>query len=249
MAKKKPETPTEEIKTTELTEDCIQITPEQLMEIQGNGMQTVMSIGLAERLWLEDRQDRILYLDEDVDDHILHTLILQIAKINGEDLMTPVEERVPITLIVNSAGGNAFIGMALVNVIQNSKTPIIGVCLGMCASMAFGIFAVCHMRFAVPDAVFMVHDGSVAIADNITKVKDYINFLPKLEERYNKAIASRTKFTTKELSGTSPHDNWYFADELVEMDMVDGIIGKDVELDDIFAFMCDRPCECEACAE
>lgn len=244
MAKKKPETKVEETKI-ELPEGYMEITPEQLMELQGGGMQTIMSIGLAEKLYLEDRQDRILYLDGVVDNDVLHTLILQIAKINGEDFGKPVEERVPITLVINSSGGDSIIGMSLVNTIQTSITPIIGVCLGLCASMAFCVFAVCHTRVAVPDAVFMVHDGSVGIMDSLTKARDYMSFQPKLDARYNKAIASRTKFTTKQLEEISPHDNWYFADELVEMDMIDGIIGKDIALEDIFAFMSATPCCCD----
>lgn len=233
MAKKKPE---ETVETTiEETN-----TPEQLVNV---GMQTVMSIGLAERLWIEDRHDRILYLDGYVDEDVLHTLILQICKINGEDYGIPVEERIPITLIINSGGGNSIIGMSLVNVIQNSNTPVIGVCFGLCASMAFGIFAVCHTRLAVPDAVFMVHDGDVCIGNTATKVKDYMTKLvPKLDEKYNRAIASRTKFTVKELDEMSPHDNWFFADELIEMNMVDGIIGKDISIEDVFAFMSDNDC-------
>lgn len=238
MAKKKPE---ETVETTiEETN-----TPEQLVNV---GMQTVMSIGLAERLWIEDRHDRILYLDGYVDEDVLHTLILQICKINGEDYGIPVEERIPITLIINSGGGNSIIGMSLVNVIQNSNTPVIGVCFGMCASMAFGIFAVCHTRLAVPDAVFMVHDGDVCIGNTATKVKDYMKLVPKLDERYNRAIAARTKFTVKELDEMSPHDNWFFADELIEMNMVDGIIGKDVSIEDVFAFMSDNDC-CECGCE
>lgn len=232
MAKKKPEETVE----TNIEETNV---PEQLINV---GMQTVMSIGLAERLWIEDRHDRILYLDGYVDEDVLHTLILQICKINGEDYGIPVEERIPITLIINSGGGNSIIGMSLVNVIQNSKTPVIGVCFGMCASMAFGIFAVCHTRLAVPDAVFMVHDGDVCIGNTATKVKDYMKLVPKLDERYNRAIAARTKFTVKELDEMSPHDNWFFADELIEMNMVDGIIGKDVSIEDVFAFMSDNDC-------
>ena len=241
MAKKKPE---------ETVETTIEETnsPEQLIELPNVGMQTVMSIGLAERLWIEDRHDRILYLDGYVDEDILHTLILQICKINGEDYGIPVEERIPITLIINSGGGNSIIGMSLVNVIQNSKTPVIGVCFGMCASMAFGIFAVCHTRLAVPDAVFMVHDGDVCIGSTATKVKDYMKLVPKLDERYNRAIAARTKFTVKELDEMSPHDNWFFADELIEMKMVDGIIGKDVSIEEVFAFMSDNDC-CECGCE
>jgi ATP-dependent Clp endopeptidase proteolytic subunit ClpP len=249
MAKKKPETKVDEAIEKEVPEGYVEITPEQLVELQGGGMQTIMSIGLAERLYLEDRQDRILYLDGEVDDDVLHTLILQIAKINGEDFGKPVQERIPITLIINSGGGNAIIGMALVNTIQNSTTPVIGVCLGLCASMAFGVYAVCHTRVSVPDAVFMVHDGYESCPlTTTTKAQDWAKFSPRLAERYNKAVASRTKFTVKELTEIMPHDTWFFADDLVEMDMVDGIIGKDVEMEEIFSFMSDAiECDDEEC--
>lgn len=244
MAKKKPETKVEE------TPVELEANNEQTLEIQGYGMQTVMSIGLAERLYLEDRQDRILYLDGVVDDDILHTCIMQICKINGEDYGKPVEQRVPITLIINCRGGSSMIGMALVNAIQNSTTPIIGCVLGICASMAFAIFAVCHTRIATKDSSFMVHDGLIDLIDNTTKAKDFIKFNSKLDERYNKAIAERTKFTVKELDEMSPHDSWFFADELVEYGMVDGIIGQNIELEEIFSFMSDMDntdcaCGCE----
>ena len=246
MAKKKPETKIEETTAIENEQPL-----EQTLEVQGYGMQTVMSIGLAERLYLEDRQDRILYLDGVVDDDTLHTCIMQICKINGEDFGKPIEQRVPITLIINCRGGSSMIGMALVNTIQNSATPIIGCVLGVCASMAFGIFAVCHTRIATKDSVFMVHDGSIDIATNTTKAKDFVMFDMKIDERYNKAIAERTKFTVKELDEMSPHDSWFFADELIEYGMVDCIIGQDVSIEDIFSFMstmpccCDEDCDCE----
>lgn len=211
-----------------------------------NSMQAIMSIGLAETLYLQDRRDRILYLDGEVDEDVLHTLIMQICKINGEDYGKPLNERVPITLIINSGGGNAIVGMALVNAIQTSCTPVIGVCLGICASMAFGVFAVCHKRISVADATFMVHDGyEYNSCMTTTKAQDWAKFSPRLSNRYNKAIASRTKFTVKELEEMSPHDVWYFADDLVEMGMVDGIIGKDIALGEIFSFMSDYDCDCD----
>ena len=64
---KKDKAPETKIEETSL-DGMIALTPEQFVEMQGGGMQTVMSIGLAERLNLEDRQDRILYLDGEVDD-------------------------------------------------------------------------------------------------------------------------------------------------------------------------------------
>ena len=253
MAAKKSDTKVKAKAKEKETEAKVE-TEETKEEISQNyNPQTIISIGLDERLWLEDRHNRVLYLDDYIDDNILHTLILQIAKFNGEDFGKPVEKRVPITLIINSGGGAAFIGMALVNAIQNSTTPVIGVCLGICASMAFAIFAVCHLRISVPDAVFMVHDGyEFCPSTTTTKAQDWAKFSPRLNERYCKAIASRTKFTVKELTEIMPHDNWFFADDLVEMDMVDSIIGKDVELGEIFDFMAEIPetsCNCEDCDE
>lgn len=236
MAKKKSET-----KIEETNNELEAANGEFMIE---NGMQTVMNIGLAEKLYLEDRSDRILYLDGEVNDNILHTIIMQICKINGEDYGKPTNERTPITLVINCCGGNTMVGMALVNTIQISTTPVIGVCLGVCASMAFAIFAVCHTRVATKDSIFMVHDGLIALADNTTKAKDYIAFQSKLDERYNKSIAERTKFTVKQLDEISPHDSWFFADELVEYGMVDGIIGQDVDLETIFAFVSDGECNC-----
>lgn len=237
MAKKKPETKIEET-SNEL--EAANGEPNT-----GYGMQTVMSIGLAERLQIEDMHDRVLYLDGEVNDDILRTIIMQICKINGEDYGKPINKRKPITLIVNCCGGNTMIGMALVNTIQNSTTPVTGVCLGLCASMAFGIYAVCHKRMSVPDAVFMVHDGyEFCPWTTATKAQDWAKFSPRLTERYNKAIASRTKFTVKELTEIMPHDTWFFADDLVEMNMVDSIIGKDIDLETIFSFISDGECNC-----
>ena len=243
MAKKKPETKIEpEIKIEETNNELEAVNGEPMA---GYGMQTVMSIGLAERLQIEDMYDRVLYLDGEVNDDILRPIIMQICKINGEDCGKPIKERKPITLIINCCGGNTMIGMALVNIIQNSTTPVIGVCLGLCASMAFGIYAVCHTRVSVPDAVFMVHDGyEFCPMTTTTKAQDWAKFSPRLTERYNKAIASRTKFTVKELTEIMPHDTWFFADDLVEMNMVDGIIGKDVDLETIFSFISDGECDC-----
>lgn len=236
MAKKKSETKIEE------TNNELEAVNGESMA--GYGMQTVMSIGLAERIQIEDMHDRVLYLDSEVNDNVLHTIIMQICKINGEDCGKPINERKPITLIINCCGGNMMTGMALVNTIQNSTTPVIGVCLGICASMAFAIFAVCHTRVATKDSIFMVHDGLITLADSTTKAKDYISFQSKLDERYNKAIAERTKFTAKQLDEISPHDSWFFADELMEYDMVDGIIGQDVDLEAVFSFMSNGECNC-----
>ena len=243
MAKKKPIEKPEEIE--------VEVTPEQTVEAQtGGGVQTIMSIGLAEGLCLEDLRDRIFYLDTEVDDTLLHTVTMQILKINGQDFGIPPEDRQPIVLIVNSGGGSVFDGCGLMSAIINSNTPVIGVCVSYAMSMAFSIFSVCHARFAMPNSIFLYHDGYETYSNTATKTADLAAFTPKLDKRINKMIAQRSKFTVKKLEKIAPHDNYWFADEMKEMGIVDAIIGKDISMGEIFGFMSDAvetddECDCE----
>ena len=74
---------------------------------------------------------------------------------------------------------------------------------------------------------------------------DWATFSPKLDKRINKMIAENSKLTVEYLEQIAPHDNYWFADEMVEKDIVDAIIGKDIEMEEIFSFMSDGICECD----
>lgn len=251
MGKKKTEPEVKETTKKELPEGYTEITPEQLLELSGGGMQTIMSIGLAEKLYLEDLGDRLFYLDSDVTSDILHTVTMQIYKINGIDYDVPIDERTPIVLVINSHGGNVEDGIGLMDAIIQSKTPVIGVCVGYAMSMAFAIYSVCHERIAMPNAIFMFHDGIEGMVNTSTKFADWAAFSPKLNRRVYKMIAENSKFTAEYLESIAPHDNYWFADEMIEKNIVDGIIGKDVQMEDIFAFMSDNVfshnCKCGSC--
>lgn len=243
MARRKPEPVAEEI-INEIPEGYIEVASEEVGEEPNGGMQTIMSIGLAEKLYLEDLSDRLFYLDSDVDEGLLHTVTMQIYKINGIDLGIPIEERMPIVLIVNSGGGSVFDGVGLMDAIKQSKTPVLGVCTGYAMSMAFAIYSVCHARFSMPNSIFMFHDGSEYVVNTSTKAADWMGFSPKLDNRINKMIAENSKLTVEHLESIAPHDNYWFADEMLEKGIVDGIIGKDIQMEEIFAFMSEMSCGC-----
>ena len=141
-------------------------------------------------------------------------------------------------------------GVGLMDAIKQSKTPIIGICTGYAMSMAFSIFSVCHVRISMPNAIFMYHDGYESNINTSTKFADWATFSPKLDKRINKMIAENSKFTVEYLEQIAPHDNYWFADEMLEKGIVDSIIGKDIEMEDIFRFMCEDislsdECDCK----
>lgn len=245
MAKKKPEPKTEETTEKKIPEGYAEVTPEMLAELVGGGIQTVMNIGLGEKLVLEDMQDRIMYLDGEVNSDVLHTIIMQIYKLNGVDVGLEPEDMQPIILIINSGGGSVMDGLALCDAINASRVPVIAICIGYAYSMAFNIFTQCDLRLATKNASFLYHDGWTCDSNVSSKVKDAAKFYDKVDERVNKLIANKTKLTADYLSSIARADTYWFADEGKENGFVDAIIGEDIDIAEIFGFMGDIPCECD----
>ena len=85
---------------------------------------------------LQEENPRMIVLNAEVTAETTSVIATSIALINKEDKDIPVEEREPIVVWIDSPGGSVTSGMGLVNVIECSVTPVIGVVCGNAASMA-----------------------------------------------------------------------------------------------------------------
>ena len=68
------------------------------------------------------------------------------------------DQQLPITLYINSPGGEVQSGLALYDVMQAVSCPIHTVCLGMAASMAALLFIAGDQREMLPHSRVMIHD-------------------------------------------------------------------------------------------
>ena len=109
------------------------------------------------RNYYVDLENRIFWLDEEVTPYLLE-LIKYIIRWNAEDEKwnVPVEDRLPIRIFFFSPGGDLDINYSLIDTIKMSKTPIIGINIGQCASAAAYIFLSCHKRYMLPHAYFIL---------------------------------------------------------------------------------------------
>lgn len=255
MAKnKKPVEKEEEVKieTTEMVDETgtVDITPEQFQElVSGGNSVSTFSYGLAESMFMEDIDNRIFYIDGEINEDIFREINVFIMKINAADAGLSKEERLPIKIVISSGGGSVFDGLGTVNCITNSTTPIIAICTSYACSMAFYIFVSAHIRIATKDTVLLNHDGTTGILDSTSKTEDTIEFYKKIHNRLHKMVASRSKLTMKELSDTRRIENYYFGDEAKDLGLVDMLIGQDVTFEDVFAVYDDCACDCEECRE
>lgn len=100
-------------------------------------------------------------------------------------------------------------------------------------SMGFLIGLAGHKRYAMPNAKFLLHDGSNFVFDSGAKAQDRMEFNKKMESRIKDYILSRSKLTTEEYDSKYRIEWYMFSDEAKEKGFVDFIIGVDCGLDEI----------------
>ena len=176
-------------------------------------------------------ENRILVFNQDVDDNLVEDIVLYILKWNMEDKDIPIDKRKIIKIYISSTGGDSFVAQNVVDVIMNSKTPIIGVGLSLVASAAYHIYLACHERVSWKGSIFLQHDGTISISNSSKKAADTFRFMESLELRGKEFILSRTKMTEEFYDKIFESEYWMLADEAKELGIVHKIIGQDVDID------------------
>ena len=73
---------------------------------------------------MEDIKLRRLYINSEIDEEILESIVYHILRYNRIDKDTPTKDRKPIIIYINTPGGSVTDGFSLIDAILNSKTPI-----------------------------------------------------------------------------------------------------------------------------
>ena len=189
--------------------------------------------GLEESIVMEDIENRNLYINGEVTPELYQHISYFIMKYNSADIGVPIEKRTPIKLFISTGGGSVWDGLGICEVIKNSLTPVLGICTSYALSMGFYIYISCDERYATSNAFLLNHEGYDGDYGHPSKIKDYLKFSDKLQERLNEIVVKRTHITKKDLEQTVRDEKYIFADEAKDLGVVDFIIGKDCSFDDI----------------
>ena len=188
---------------------------------------------IEEVLLVKDMQQRKMWLNEGIDITAVAGIIHNIYQYNSEDNGIPVEKRKPILLYLSSNGGDIDAGFALIDAIQTSKTPVYTINTGYQYSMGFLIGLAGAKRFAMPNAPFLMHDGSNFIWTSGSKAQDQAEFNRRVEARVKQYILDHSQLTAKEYDKKKRVEWYLFASEAKEKGFVDQIIGVDCDIDSI----------------
>lgn len=194
----------------------------------------LLEAGMVEEIfYLNDLKQRKLFLNVDVEQLSVADIVKHIMQYNKEDKGIDPKDRQPILLYVTSNGGEVDSGFELIDIIQNSKTPVYTVNLGYQYSMGFLIGLAGHKRFATQNAKFLMHDGSNFVYNSGAKAQDQMEFQRKVEERVKQYILSRSKLTSEEYDSKLRVEWYLFASEAKDKGFVDYIIGEDCDIDEV----------------
>lgn len=155
-----------------------------------------------------DPISRIITLG-DIETEIVNDIIHSIYEINEEDVKKQTAE--PIKLIINSAGGEIYSGLALIDVIGTSLTPIHTICHGSAMSMGLVVFAAGHHRTASPNATFMYHEAMYGLEGKTAYHRQEMKEANRIDKICDDYLLSRTKLTQKLLDNVkNTQAEWYF---------------------------------------
>jgi len=127
------------------------------------GAQNAEWIDIYSRLYRE----RIIFCGREIDDRLANEIIGVLLYLDSED------NKKPIYLYINSAGGSVISGLAIYDTMQHIKSPVVTINVGLAASMASFLLASGEpgKRLALPHSRTMIHQAMGGVQGQAEDIK------------------------------------------------------------------------------
>jgi ATP-dependent Clp protease protease subunit len=134
----------------------------------------------------------------------------------------------PIKLYIDSPGGTVYQCFGMLNIIQNSTTPVHTIVTGEACSAAFIIAASGSKRFAYDKSTFMYHQASGMNWGEVKTMEEQLAEVTRLQSMMEDFVISNTKITKKQLKHYyDTKTDWYMdSKEALSLGVIDEIIKR-----------------------
>ena len=180
-----------------------------------------------------EEQYRKILLSENINSTSTKDTIKAIMEINRDDDLKEADyrdwERKPIKLFINSFGGSVYDGLAIVDIIKQSKTPVHTISIGSSMSMGFWIYLAGHKRYVGEHTTLMFHDISTRVGDKSENLKQELNEVLRLQKIICNEITNTSLIKQETLDDYIIRKaEWYIpADEAIKLKLADGYYKED----------------------
>ncbi len=134
----------------------------------------------------------------------------------------------PITILVDSPGGDVYAGFSIFDMIRFIKAPVKIVGMGLVASAAALILLAApkERRFGLPNSSYLIHQPLSGIQGVATEIEIHARELEKTKARLNEIIAEATGQSLERVSRDTDRDYWMNANEATAYGLIEKILVK-----------------------
>jgi len=160
-------------------------------------------------------------VDKDLSEKVIRHLLL-LESVSAE----------PITILIDSPGGDVYAGFSIFDMIRFIKAPVRIVGMGLIASAAALILLAVpkERRYGLPNSSYLIHQPLSGIQGVATEIEIHARELEKTKDRLNKIIADATGQSLERVSRDTDRDYWMNAVEASSYGLIEKIISTRDEL-------------------
>lgn len=165
-------------------------------------------------------RNRILFLGIPIDNHVANVIVAQLLYLSNEDADAP------ITMYINSPGGQVYAGLAIYDTMQMISNPINTVAVGVTASFGTVLLTAGTpgQRFALPHATVHLHQPLGGAQGQATDIEIQANEILRLRKQLNGILANHTGQSEERVKEDTERDYWLTAKDAVEYGLVDKVL-------------------------
>ncbi|MBQ9179467.1 MAG: ATP-dependent Clp endopeptidase proteolytic subunit ClpP [Firmicutes bacterium] len=167
-------------------------------------------------------KDRIIFIDEELTDHLASVVVAQILFLEAED------SEKDISIYINSPGGSVTAGMAIYDTLRYVKPEITTICVGLAASMGAFLLAAGEKgkRFALPNAEIMIHQPLGGTSGQAEDIRIHAEHILKIRDNMNRILSENTGQPLEVIEKDVDRDNFMSAAEAAEYGLIDKVLEK-----------------------
>lgn len=139
----------------------------------------------------------------------------------------------PVTVFINSPGGEIFSGFAIFDMLNFIACPVTTIVTGFAASMGsiLSLAADKGRRFAMPQAKIMIHQPLLmGYQGRASECEIQAREILKTRDHLVKLYSEKTGKSREEIKKALDRDNWFTAEEALEYGLLDKVVHSRSEL-------------------
>ncbi len=165
-------------------------------------------------------KNRIVFLGTPINDQIANLTVAQLLFLNQED------REAPISMYINSPGGQVYAGLAIYDTMQMISNPISTVAVGVTASFGTVLLTAGAkgQRYALPHATIHIHQPLGGVQGQATDIEIEAREILRLKTRLNQILSFHTGQTVETIEKDTDRNFYMDAKGAVDYGIVDKVL-------------------------